>query len=414
MKNHNVLVGKIEEKTAIVGIVGIGYVGSALGILTANAGFKTIGFDISKKRVDEASLTKNPNFRGTLNMSELKRCDIICICVPTPIHENLKPDLRKLRSATKTVAKYLKDNQIIIIESTVSVGTTRKIIYPILRKRNGKSHNFFLAFSPERVDPGNKKYTVLNTPKLVSGLDNDALLLAKKFYSKTGITVVPVSSVETAEMTKLFENVFRFVNINLVNEIQNYTNALGIDMWEVIEAASTKPYGFLPHYPGPGIGGHCIAVDPYYLLNDAKKHKVDLNLLIQASRINEEQPKKIVDKALEILKKMKIKKTKKVLIVGVSYKSDVNDIRESPALKIWRLLEKNEISVSFYDPHVKQINNVSSINLTELALLEFDLIVIVTAHESINYKYIIDVKKPILDTRKTLKHYENIKHVYFL
>ena len=267
-----------------------------------------------------------------------------------------------------------------------------------------EEEEFFLSFSPERVDPGNKKYTICNTPKVVAGLSNTSSDLACKFFQSFVEKVVPVSSIEAAEMSKILENTFRLVNISFINELVPYAKSLGVDIHEVINVAATKPYGFLPHYPGPGVGGHCIPVDPYYLLSDARKRGISLTIVEDAGRVNEEQPKKVVTKALEILKKTNgHKATYKVLLLGLTYKKDIGDQRESASLKIWKLLEEKNVNVSYHDPYVPSWNDHVSVELTDKTLSENDVIIITTDHENIDYAKLTSHQKPILDTRNVLR-----------
>lgn len=392
------LLKKITSKKAKVGIVGMGYVGSALSDLTISSGFTTIGFVRAPEKAVKINNQKKKKLSGTTDRSLLASCDIIAICVQTPIHEDKTPDLRFLEDSLTQVSSYLRTGQLAIIESSISVGTTRAIALPILEKSKLKAEkDFYLAFSPERVDPGNKQFKLGDIPKVVAGLDTDSKALITAFYSKVFKKVVQVSSLEAAEMTKLLENTFRLINISLINELKCYTDTLGIDMYEIVNAAATKPFGFLAHYPGPGIGGHCIPVDPYYLLDDAKKRGVELKLLEQAGKINDSQPIKVVEKTLEILKHKN--KGAKILLVGISYKPDIDDTRESPAFKIWELLQSHGFSVSYHDPYVPRINGFFSEELSAKAINEHDLIIIITNHSNINYEVLHKSKKLILDTR---------------
>ena len=414
MKPFVALVQKIQKKRAIIGVVGIGYVGSALGLAAAAAGFNVIGFGKTKVNIDKINNLKHKRFFATHRMSELAKCDIICICVPTPIYKNKKPDLRALRSATGNVARFLRAGQLITIESSVAPGTTKNIVLPLLLSSHlGIEKDFFLAFSPERVDPGNKQYRFTNIPKVVAGVGPYSKKLAVKFYERIVQKVVPVSNLETAEMVKMLENTFRFINISFINELTNYTNILNIDMWEVVNAAATKPFGFLAHYPGPGVGGHCIAVDPYYILHDAKKRGIKLNMIREAGKLNDLQPARVVERALEILKKKGTKKgaKKKILLIGVTYKPNVSDTRESAALHIWSLLHKYGHTISYHDPYIPQINGSSSQLLSKELIEKNDLVIIATHHGSINYHAILESNTPILDTRNVFNKH-NVPHVF--
>lgn len=405
MSYKQALSQNIKTRRAVVGIIGIGYVGGALARAAAAEGFKVIGVTRTEARAIHANDQKIPNYSATTDSNNLLKCDIICICVPTPIHENKKPDLKPLQDALAITADHMQPGTLVIIESTIAPGTTRNIALPILKTSGLKEENeFFLSFSPERVDPGNKKYTMYNTPRIVSGLSPDSLDLISRFYKSFVRTVIPASSLETAEMSKILENTFRFINISFINELVLYAKELGIDMYEVVDAAATKPYGFMPHYPGPGVGGHCIPVDPYYLIDDARKRGIKLSLVENAGRINEDQPKKVVAKTLEILRKTNGHKTRpRVLLLGLSYKKDIEDHRESASLKIWKLLEENKISVSYHDPHIPTWNGQISRELSSKTLSESDVIIIATDHANINYENLISYKKPILDTRKVFR-----------
>lgn len=399
----------IRDKKSIIGVVGVGYVGSALALATSSVGFKTIGFEIDQKKIKQIKKLKRNLLTATSDKSQLKNCNIICVCVPTPVYEDKSPDFRYLTNASKEIAKHLCKGQLIIIESSVNPGATRTVVLPLLEEsglRAGK--DFYLSFSPERVDPGNKKYQLEDVPKVVGGYDEQSKRLTVAFYSHFIRKVVPVSSLETAELVKILENTYRFVNISLINEISDYAKAIGVDIWETIAAASTKPFGFQPHYPGPGIGGHCIPVDPYYLLEDARRLGIQLHLVKEAGKVNEKRPKKVVQHTLEILRETNgKKKNHKVLLVGVSYKSDVADVRESPALKIWELFEGHGISVSYHDPYIAQFNGVSSIALSPETVRDYDMIVITTDHSDIPYEALANYKRPIIDTRNVYKNIIN-------
>lgn len=416
MQNLDDLKNKINEKKVKIGVIGIGYVGSALALSASSAGLSVIGFTRKKYKADRINKKNIKNFSASSDFTKLSKCDIVCICVPTPIYGNKKPDLRPLKSSLSKTAKYIKKGQLIIIESSVAPGTTRSVALPSLEKFGlvaGK--DFFLSFSPERVDPGNDKFTLENTPKVVSGVDSDSLKLAVNFYEKFIKKVVPVSSLETAEMTKILENTYRLVNISLINELMEYTNSIGVDIWEVVDAAKTKPFGFMAHYPGPGIGGHCIPVDPYYLIDDANKIGINLSIVEQAGKINDKQPQKVVKKAMSIVKNGSNNgKKHQILLIGIAYKANIDDIRESPALKIWEMFEKEGFSVSYHDPFVPNLNGYSSTMLTNETIQEYDLIVITTNHSSINYDKFIGIDTPILDTRNVYNDDNSYPNIYSL
>ena len=398
----------IKTKQAKVGIVGMGYVGTALSEACYKGGFSILGIDIDSEKVAIISSLGKKNFQATENIKRLEECDVIAICVPTPVDEYNRPNFSILTKAASGIAANLKKGQLVILESSVAPQTTRNLLYPILASGSQlKGSDFFLAFSPERVDPGNGKFNVTNTPKVVSGIDEASLKLATLFYSSFVEKVYPVSSLEAAEMTKVLENVFRLVNISLINEINQFTKSIGIDIWEVIGAASTKPFGFLAHYPGPGAGGDCIPVLPYHLLDAAAKTKVNLKVVEAAAAVNEAQPQKVAQKAVEVINGKFVKNghNPNVLLVGVSYKEETADIRQSPALKIWKELEKSGMNVSYHDPYVQNINGYTSKKLTSKTVREHDLIIITTAHKKIPYRTLVRSKKPLIDTKNTLSKY---------
>ena len=386
----------------------MGYVGTALSEAIFKGCFSILGFDIDPVKIAKINSLRKKNFQATENIKRLEECDVIAICVPTPVDEYNRPNFSILTKAASGIAANLKKGQLVILESSVAPQTTRNLLYPILASGSQlKGSDFFLAFSPERVDPGNGKFNVTNTPKVVSGIDEASLKLATLFYSSFVEKVYPVSSLEAAEMTKVLENVFRLVNISLINEINQFTKSIGIDIWEVIGAASTKPFGFLAHYPGPGAGGDCIPVLPYHLLDAAAKTKVNLKVVEAAAAVNEAQPQKVAQKAVEVINGKFVKNghNPNVLLVGVSYKEETADIRQSPALKIWKELEKSGMNVSYHDPYVQNINGYTSKKLTSKTVREHDLIIITTAHKKIPYRTLVRSKKPLIDTKNTLSKY---------
>ncbi len=420
----------------------MGYVGRPLAQLSSDAGYKTIGFVRNPKKAQAINEEKVPNLSSTIDKKRLSEADIILVCVQTPVFKNKKPDLRALKQAIYEVGEYLRAGQLVVIESSIAPGTTRNIAFPILEKsRLRLGSDFFLAFSPERVDPGNSQFNLNQIPKVVSGAEENSHEAVVAYYGNIIDRVVPVSSMETAELVKIFENTFRLINISLVNQVHQYAKAIGVDMWEVVDAASTKPFGFLAHYPGPGIGGHCIPVDPYYLLEDAKKYGIDLSLIEEAGKINENQPHKVVNRAVEIITaslKNGFKhngmnghngfgpvvagikfgashwphnKKKKVLLIGVAYKPDIDDFRESPALRIWEIFNKKGYKVSYYDPFVPVFNGSKSVQLTDKVIMDHNLVIITTHHSTIDYNWLAQFNKPILDTRNVLLS-NGKKHIY--
>ena len=364
------LLEKINNKTAKVGVVGLGYVGLPLAVEKANAGYETIGFDVQEKKVESVNagqnyigdvvdeelkkLVKDGTLRATADFSFVKDVDTICICVPTPLDLYKQPDLSYVVSSTKSVAQYLHKGMLVILESTTYPGTTEEVLKPILEESGLKcGEDFFLAFSPERVDPGNKEYNTKNTPKVVGGCTEECTEVAAALYRNIlEGDIHTVSSPAVAEMEKILENTFRNINIGLANEMAILCNRMGIDVWEVIDAAKTKPYGFMPFYPGPGLGGHCIPLDPFYLEWKAKEYDYHTRLIETSGEINDSMPEFVLDNVMKILNKnKKALNGAKVLLLGVAYKNDIDDYRESPAFKVIELLEKNGADLMVNDPY---------------------------------------------------------------
>ena len=412
---------KLEKKTAVIGIVGLGYVGLPLALAFANTGFKVLGFDVQQKRVDMvnkgqsyivdvsrenlSSAVKNKSLEATTAQNRVKTVDAICICVPTPLTKTKDPELSYVISESETVSKYLQPGQLIVLESTTYPGTTREVMLPIL-ERSGliAGKDFYLAFSPERVDPGSKNYNIGNTPKVVGGIDSKSTRLAKLLYRQVTDIVVPVSSPEVAEMTKVFENVFRNINIALVNELTMLCEKIGISVWEVIDTAATKPFGYMPFYPGPGIGGHCIPLDPYYLANKAREYDFHTRFIELAADINEHMPYYVVSRLMEALNERgKSLKKARVLVLGVAYKKDVEDIRESPSLKLIQLLCEKGANVRYNDPYVPKVkisdSMLNSVQLTDKQLSSANCVVIATDHTCYDYKHIAESSGLVFDTR---------------
>jgi UDP-N-acetyl-D-glucosamine dehydrogenase len=423
---------KLKNKTAVIGIVGLGYVGLPLALAFSKEGFKVLGFDIQQKRVDWvnkghsyivdmdkeslAHAVERKWLEATTDQSRIKEVDAICICVPTPLTKTKDPELSYVISESEIVSKYLQRGQLVVLESTTYPGTTREVMLPILERIGLKAgQDFYLAFSPERVDPGSKNYHIKNTPKVVGGIDSQSTKLAALLYSQVADAVIPVSSPEVAEMTKVFENVFRNVNIALVNELTLLCEKIGISVWEVIDTAATKPFGYMPFYPGPGIGGHCIPLDPYYLANKAREYDFHTKFIELAADINEQMPYYVVSRIMGALNaKGKSLKKAKVLVLGVAYKKDVEDIRESPSLKLIGLLREKGANVRYNDPYVAKIRvsdkTLASVELTEKQLSSADCVVIATDHTSYDYKYIASKSGFVFDTRGITRklQYKNI------
>lgn len=412
---------KIEKKEVRIAIVGLGYVGLPIALEFNRAGFAVFGIDTNERRIKDLLNKKSyivdisdrqireainrKNFFAGTDYKVLKDIDIIIVCVPTPLRKTKIPNISYIIKASRTISKYLKKGTLVVIESTTYPGTTRDVILPLLSKsglREGK--DFFLAFSPERIDPGNEKYTLSNVPKIVGGVSKEAGELAEKIYSKIIKKVIPVSSAEAAEIVKLLENSFRIVNIGLINEFAILCNKLNIDVWEVVRAAGTKPFGFMQFYPGPGIGGHCIPADPLYLSWKARMIGFKTKMIDLASRTNLFMPHYVVQRIEELLGQKKIKISQsKILILGVTYKKDVNDLRESPALDIIEILQKKGAEISYCDPFIPylQINNINlkGSACTTANIRKSDLAVLISDHTKFNYKSLAKNAKLILDTR---------------
>lgn len=394
---------KVNPREAKIGVVGVGYVGQALVDTLVSSGYQTYGFDVDRNKL---LVINHKLFTGAVSIKVLEPCDVIVVCVPTPLGKNRKPDLSCLIDAVSGLAGIQDRERLIIIESTVAPGTLRNIVLPVFERAGRKcGRDFYLAMSPERVDPGNTIFAVKNIPRVVGGIDEASTHLATEFYSNFIDRVVPLSSVEAAELTKTLENTFRLVNISLINEIKSYADRVGIDIWEVIDAAATKPYAFMPHYPGPGVGGHCIPVDPVYLFEEAKRRGVSLDIVRSAIKVNEAQPKKIVQEAKRALNGRPNGKKAKLFLIGIAYKPGSRDTRESPALKIWEEAEKQGLSVSYFDPNVPVLNGYNSKLLSYDTLLKQDVIVIVTDHKNVPYEMLATINKPIIDCRNIMRKF---------
>lgn len=428
----NRLEKKINNKELVVGVIGLGYVGLPLSVLAASKGYRVYGFDINKERINKLLDKKNyiPDVKDSLlkeiidnkmfiptdDFEFLKEVDFIIICVPTPLNKKRKPDLSCLYSAVKDVSKHLKEDSVVVIESTTYPGTTNDYIRKIFSKKGYEvGDNLYLAFSPERIDPSNKEYSVINTNRVVGGCDEESTEIVTNFYkSILDAKVVSVSNSTVAEMSKILENTYRLVNIALIFEFAKACNKLDINIWEVIEAAKTKPYGFQAFYPGAGVGGHCIPIDPIYLTWDMKKKHVNLQLINASDKIINNVPKKIVKKIKNILKNENIRvKDAKVLLVGMTYKKDTNDLRESPSLKILDILNTKKSTVDYYDNNIEEFihknKKYRSIDINNIN--EYDLVVICVDHSNIDYDYILDNSRTILDLKNI---YPNEDDVYGL
>ena len=416
---------RIRARQARVGVIGLGYVGLPLVVEFARAGFDVTGFDVDAAKTDQinagksyipdvadadlAACVKAGKLRATTDMSQLGSMDAIDICVPTPLRKTKDPDLSYVVKSVEAVAATLKRGQLVILESTTYPGTTDEVVQPMLEEQGLKiEEDFFLAFSPERVDPGNQKFNTRNIPKVVGGVGKASTEVAAALYASTVDTVVQVSSTRVAEMVKLLENTFRAVNIGMVNELALMCHRMDIDVWEVIDAAKTKPFGFMPFYPGPGLGGHCIPIDPHYLSWKARQHGFECRFIELAGHINSSMPDYVVERVAEALNSVKKPiNGSRVHILGVAYKRDVNDMRESPALDVITLLGKREATLSYTDPWVPELRTdrraLTSIELSKALADRPDCIVICTDHSTFTYDEVIKSGVVIVDTRNALK-----------
>jgi len=420
---------KIKSREARVGIIGMGYVGLPLVKTFLVQGFEVMGFDIDEKKVnllnqgksyikhvsteELKSFLKKRKFQATSNFTALAEADVIIICVPTPLDSYKNPDLSFVLKTTKTISKALRKGQLVVLESTTYPGTTEEEVLPLLEGSGLKvGEDYFLAYSPERENPGDEVYTTEKIPKVVGGVTPNCSRVAKTLYDQIVRRTVPVSSPKVAEATKIMENVFRSVNIAMVNEIKMIFDRMGIDVWEVIQAASTKPFGFMPFFPGPGYGGHCIPVDPFYLAWKAKEVDYPTKFIELAGEINTLMPYYVVTKTVEALNENgKSIKRARILILGLAYKEDIDDQRESPSLKIISLFKKRGANVSYNDPYVPQAGgyrdypglSLESVDLTEKKLKECDAVVIVTAHSAYDFDWIAKNASLIIDTRNAIK-----------
>ena len=419
------IVESIRNKSARVAIIGMGYVGLPLSIELGKVGFEVIGIDIDKEKIDHINrgesyifdidskelyaLVKRGKISATGDYNLLKGVDIVCICVPTPLSKTKDPDISYVIECCQGIARNLKRGQLIIVESTTSPGTTREIIKPILEESGmvaGK--DFYLAFSPERIDPGNKRYFLTNIPKVVGGLTLDCTEVAKIFFDQIIEKVVPVSSTESAEMVKLLENTFRSINIALINEVAIICDKLKIDVWEVIEAASTKPFGFIPFYPGPGSGGHCVPVAPHYLSWKLKMLNYQARFIELAGEINSNMPYFIVNRVAELLNERgKYIKGSFFLVLGIAYKKDIDDTRKSPSIDIMKILMQKGGRVLYNDPYVPLLKTneeaLSSQALTKEVLAQADCVIIATDHSVYDYKWIVEHSRLVFDTRNATR-----------
>ena len=422
------LLRKIQNKELVCGVVGLGYVGLPLAVEKAKAGFRTIGFDVQKKKVDLVneghnyigdvvdselkSLVEKGKLSATTQFDFVKNVDFIAICVPTPLDKHQEPDISYVRSSVQAISKYLTRGTVVVLESTTYPGTTEELIKPILEEGSGLKGgaDFDLGFSPERVDPGNLIYKTKNTPKVVGAVGEEASQVIKAMYEAVlEGEVYAVSSPAVAEMEKILENTYRNVNIGLINEIGRLCNKMGISVWEVIEAAKTKPYGFQAFYPGPGLGGHCIPLDPYYLTWKAREYGFHTTLIESSMVINDSQPEYCVERAMHILNRhKKAINGAKILMLGVAYKNDIDDYRESPAIRVMEELRKVNADVDYYDPWVPEFKNMygqsgtSLKSLTPEVVASYDLVMVTAAHHNIDYEMVQKNAKAVFDTKNVM------------
>ena len=419
---------KVENKKAVVGVLGLGYVGLPLAREFASAGLKVVGFDVDDKKVkilnsgrsiikhvphsQVKKMVKEGLFIATTRMARLRSVDAILICVPTPLTENREPDMQFVIGSTETIAKYLRPGQLIILESTTYPGTTSELMAPILERTGLKAgKDFHLAYSPEREDPGNKDFSTATIPKVVGGLTKKCSEMACKLYGAAIVRTIPVSSLEAAEAAKILENVYRCVNIAMVNELKVVFDRMGIDVWEVIKAASTKPFGFKPFYPGPGLGGHCIPIDPFYLTWKARQYGMPTRFIELAGEINTGMPGYVVTKTMEALNEhRKSLKGSKVLVLGLAYKKDIDDLRESPSIELIELLREKGAKVDYNDPYIPKTHKqrrhdlkMTSRKLSAKMLAGYDVVLISTDHSDYDYGWIVKNAKLVVDTRNAVE-----------
>ncbi|HET9905573.1 MAG TPA: nucleotide sugar dehydrogenase [Anaerolineales bacterium] len=437
MSIKETLITKLKEKNARMAILGLGYVGLPLAVVFGEAGFKVTGIDPDRRKIDAIEqgmsyipdvdseavdkLVKSGNLTATTDFSVLKDIDAVSICVPTPLRNTGDPDMSYILSATEELAKYMHKGMVIVLESTTYPGTTRELLLPKLGTERGLTvgEDWFLAFSPERVDPGREDWTTINTPKVMGGITESCGEVAAAWYEGAINTVHRVSSAEAAEMAKLLENTFRMINIGLVNELAIMCERLGIDVWEVIDAAASKPFGFMKFSPGPGLGGHCIPIDPLYLSWKMKSFNYNARFIELASEINTNMPRYVVNRVMEALNERgKALKGSKVLILGAAYKADVDDVRESPALDVIGLLRNKGALVDYHDPYIPHIHHenegwhMDSVTDLMSSVKDADIVVIITDHKAYDYADIVEAAQSVFDsrnaTRKFVKNSEKV------
>jgi UDP-N-acetyl-D-glucosamine dehydrogenase len=418
---------KIKNHTAIVAVVGLGYVGLPFAVEKAKVGFRVLGIEQNPIRAEQVNngqsyisdvkdedlkeVVNNGKLQAVTNFQRVSEADVIVICVPTPLTKNLTPNLSYIESVNAEIANHLRPGQLVTLESTTYPGTTDEVMLPILEQVSGleQGKNFFLAYSPERVDPGNKRYTTRNTNKVVGASHPVSLEVATLFYRQTILDVVPVSSAKAAELVKVFENTFRAVNIALVNELTILCDRMNLNVWEVLDAANTKPFGIMPFYPGPGVGGHCIPLDPHYLEWKAKEFNFNTHFIALAGEVNRKMPQFVREKTWRVLNQKGIAPSRaNILVMGVAYKKDLGDWRESPSVEVIELLLKDEVQISYHDPYVTNLSvggfDLASVELTDRTIEAADLVLITTDHTQIDYVNLVDKAQLVLDTRGVTRH----------
>lgn len=440
MKNiKETLIKKIENHEIVVGVVGLGYVGLPLAVEKAKAGFKTIGFDVQQEKVDlvnqghnyigdvvDDDLVKLVNAKqlsATSDFSFVKDVDFIAICVPTPLDSHQQPDISYVKDSTIAISRYLKPGTMVVLESTTYPGTTEELIKPILEEGSGLTcgEDFYLGFSPERVDPGNKQFKTKNTPKVVGAIGKDATEVIAKMYREVLVgDVHEVSSPAVAEMEKILENTYRNINIGLVNELAILCDRMNISLWEVVDAAKTKPYGFQAFYPGPGLGGHCIPLDPYYLTWKAREYGFHTSMIEASMIINDKMPEYCVDRAAKVLNRVKkALNGSKVLVLGVAYKADIDDYRESPAIDVIEILQREGANVDFFDPYIPKFRAhgkeyVGIADISPEVVSSYDIVFVAAAHTNVDYDMIEQNAQAIFDSKNAMKDVKNREKIEVL
>lgn len=426
----------LESRRAVIGVIGLGYVGLPLITAFAHAGFRTIGFDVNREHVTTLNqgvcpitdvdanlfrhLVETKQLQVTEHFAHLAEVDVVCICVPTPLQKSRDPDMSYIVRAVEQVAHYLHPQMLVVLESTTYPGTTEELVLPMLEHRGLQvERDFYLAFSPERIDPGNRHFHLENTPKVVGGVGEESTRLAAILYNSVTARAIPVSTPRAAELVKLLENTYRAVNIGLANEFAQIAAMLQIDIWEVIEAAATKPFGFVPFYPGPGLGGHCIPLDPHYLAWRLRALHYKARFIETASEVNDEMPSFVVELAAQALNEQgKCLNGAHILLLGVAYKRDISDARESPALDIIKELQRSHASITYADPFVPTLHFEHSIlyaaPLSDEALHNADCVIILADHTTFDYAYIVQESRLVIDTRNATRHLNDAAHVWRL